>query len=410
MRPSSLILALALGLPLAGPLLLAAPSRAQDFSTAIVVNDRAVTAWEVDQRERLLQVFGTPGDVAALARTQLVDDRLKQQEFERVGATFTDAEVEAATAAFVERAGLPLDQFLGVLAGAGVASETLRDYVTVNTLWRDYARARFAERITVTDAEIDQRLAQEAQGTGGFEVLLSEIIIAAPPPQAAQARAIAEGLADGATEAEFSAAAQAYSATPSREQGGRLDWAPITNYPEGIRGLLLGLAPGGTTPVLELDGAVAVIQLRGLREGAAREVAPEAIDYAQLRIPGGASAEALAEAARVAASVDRCDDLYGIARGLPADRLLRQEVSPGAIDEGTALDLAALDPDEATWGRTIDGGATLLFTMLCGRTYPLAEGIPDREAVRGLIQGERLTTYSDALLADLRAAATIVGE
>ncbi len=404
LRPFAL--ALLLATPLAPVATLAA---AQDFSPVIVVNDRAVTGWELDQRTRLLTLFGTSGDVAAEARTQLVDDRLKQQEFERVGAELTPEGLDEAIAEFVERAGLPPGQFEGVLAQGGVAPETLRDYVEVNTLWRDYIRARFGETVEVSEAEIDQRLAREAVGAGGIEVLLSEIIIPAPPPQAAQARAIAEEVARTTSAAEFEAAAREYSAVPSREQGGRLDWAPVTNYPPALQEVLLRLEPGEVTPPLELEGAVALLQLRDLREGEVPDAAPQSIDYAQLRIPGGQSAEALAEAARVAATVDTCDDLYVVARGRPDLALVRQAVAPGQIDQGTALDLAALDPNEATWGR-VGADGTLLLTMLCARTFPLIEGAQDREQVRTLITGDRLTTYADALLADLRAAATIVGE
>lgn len=394
---------------LALALLLAGPAAAQDFSPAIVVNDRVVTGWELDQRARLLELFGTSGDVAAEARSQLVDDRLKSQEFERVGAELTPEQLDAAIEEFVGRAGLPPGQFEGELAEAGVAPETLRDYVLANTLWRDYIRARFGESVEVSEEEIDQRLAQEAVGTQGIEVLLSEIIIAAPPPQAAQARAIAEDVSRTTSVAEFEAAAREVSAVPSREQGGRLDWAPVTNYPPALQAVLLGLESGEVTPPLELEGAVALLQLRDVREAAVPPAAPEAIDYAQLRIPGGQSAEALAEAARVAATVDTCDDLYVVARGRPDLALVRQAVAPGQIDEGTALDLAALDPNEATWGRVGEDGS-LLLTMLCARTYPLIEGAEDREAIRTLITGDRLTTYADALLADLRAAATVVGE
>lgn len=401
-----LLRSLALGLLLAGA---ASPPAAQDFSPVIVVNDRAVTGWELDQRTRLLTLFGTGGDVAAEARTQLVDDRLKQQEFERVGAELTPEGLDEAIAEFVGRAGLEPAQFEGVLAQGGVAPETLRDYVEVNTLWRDYIRARFGETVVVGEADIDQRLAREAVGAQGLEVLLSEIIIAAPPPQAAQARAIAEQVSRSASVAEFEAAARQYSAVPSREQGGRLDWAPVTNYPPALQEVLLGLDPGEVTPPLELEGAVALLQLREVREADAAPAEPEAVDYAQLRIPGGSSAAALAEAARVAATVDTCDDLYAVARGRPDLALVRQAVAPGQIDQGTALDLAALDVDEATWGRVGPDGA-LVLTMLCARTYPLVEGAQDREQVRTLIVGDRLTTYADALLADLRAAATIVGE
>ena len=51
---------------------LGTPVAAQDlFSPAIVVGDRAVSGYEVAQRTLLLDLFGTPGDLAETAREEL---------------------------------------------------------------------------------------------------------------------------------------------------------------------------------------------------------------------------------------------------------------------------------------------------------------------------------------------------
>ncbi|EPX85923.1 periplasmic chaperone for outer membrane protein SurA [Rubellimicrobium thermophilum DSM 16684] len=382
---------------------------AQDFSPVIVVNDRAVTGWELDQRERLLRFFGTPGDLPTLARRQLVDDRLRQQELERAGVSLTEEGRARAIEDFAARAGLSAEELFAELARSGIDRRTLTDYVEISTLWRDYIRARYGSRIDpASEEEIDRRLAQEQVRQAGIEVLLSEIIIPAPPEQAAAVQAVAEEIARTPSIAAFEAAARQYSAVPSRERGGRLDWVPLSNYPPALQGLLLSLAPGEVTPPLTLTGAVALLQLRDIREGTVPEAQPDSLDYAILRIPGGLTAPALARAARIDAEADRCDDLYGYR--LPADQLLRLEQTPSEIPQDIALALAALDPGEASWGLTADGGQTLLFVMLCARHFPLPEGVPDRDTVAGAIRGERLQQYADALLAELRAAATIVGE
>lgn len=400
---SGLLKALGLALALAGPV------AAQDlFSPAIVVNDRAVTGYELAQRIRLLEVFGTPGDLPRLARTQLVEERLKAQELERVGVSLSEEGLAQALEDFAARAGLSAAEFVARLERDGVAYETLRDYVEANVAWRDYIRARFGDRVEVAEEEVDQALAQESSGSAGIEVLLSEIIIPAPPEQAAEAEALAARLSRITSTAEFEAAAREVSATRSREQGGRLDWAPLSNYPAALQEIILGLSPGQVTPPLPLTGAVALLQLRDIREAAVPAAQPEAVDYAVVRIPGGLSPPALREAARIAAQAETCTDLFGL--GIPDANILREEVAPGAIPQEVALDLASLDPGEVTWGRTESGGQVLLLTMLCSRSYPLPEGAGDREAVANAIRSQRLEGYSEAILADLRASATIVGE
>ena len=148
------------------------------------------------------------------------------------------------------------------------------------------------------------------------------------------------------------------------------------------------------------------VQMRGLRE--VNQVAPEpaAIEYAAFYIAGGLTDRALREAQSIDNRVDTCDDLYSVAQGLPEDRLQRDVLPPADIPTDVAMILATLDTGETNYSLTRANGETLLFLMMCGRTPVLGEGV-DRETVRNQLRSQRLATYADALLADLRAAATI---
>lgn len=390
---------------LAGVLAAGQPAVAQGlFSPVITVNDSAITGFEIDQRIKLLEIFRTPGNLPELAREQLVEDRLKQQELDRVGLQLTDEGLRAAMEDFAGRANLTLAQFVTVLEQNGVAEETLRDYVEIGIAWRDYIRQRYSGRVNVTESDIDMAIAQAGTATAGIEVLLSEIIIPAPPPEAERAMSVAQRIAQLTSTAAFESAAREVSALPSRENGGRLPWAPLSNYPPALHGLILGLAPGEVTPPIPIENGIALFQLRDLREGAA--VAPEIalVDYAAYYATGGA-----AEAQAVADRVDTCDDLYGVAHGQPPERLDRREVAPAEIPQDVALELARLDTDEISTRLTADDGATVVVLMLCGRTPAGAEEI-DREAIANRLRSERLAGFADALVEDLRAAATIVGQ
>jgi len=76
------------------------------------------------------------------------------------------------------------------------------------------------------------------------------------------------------------------------------------------------------------------------------------------------------------------------------------------IPEDVAIELAKLDAGETSYALTRADGETLVFLMMCGRTPVLGEG-QDRDTIRTQLVSQRLGTYADALLADLRAAATI---
>ena len=375
------------------------------FAPVIVINDAVVSEFEIDQRKAMLRVFRTPGDLQQVARDQLIEDRLKLEALNAAGLRITPEGLRGAMGEFSARENMDVDQFIAVLGQAGVAEETFRDFVRVNVSWRDYIRSRFGDRAQVSEAEIDQALRQSS-GSAGIEVLLNEIIIAAPPPRAASALATAQRIAQLTSTSAFEAEARRVSALPSRTRGGRLDWLPITNYPAGLRGLLLDLAPGPVTAPIPITDRVALFQMRGLRE--VNQVAPEpaAIEYAAFYIAGGLTDRALREAQSIDNRVDTCDDLYGVAQGLPEDRLQRDVLPPADIPTDVAMILATLDTGETNYSLTRANGETLVFLMMCGRTPVLGEGV-DRETVRNQLRSQRLANYADALLADLRAAATI---
>ena len=383
-------------------LLLPGAAMAQgQFSPVLTVNDAAITGFEIAQRRKLLELFRTPGNLDDLAIEQLVDDRLKAQELARQGLQITDEGLAAAMEDFATRANLSLDEFINVLNQNDVDQATLRDFVKVGVSWRDYVRSRFGNLTDVTEAEIDAAIGQSAVADAGIEVLLSEIIIAAPPPQAAAALATAQQISQLTSTAAFEDAARRVSALPSKTAGGRLDWLPISNYPAPLRPIILALAPGQVTAPLPITNGVALFQLRAVREAPVPAAPPATIDYAAYAVADQAQAQTVKN------QIDTCDDLYGLAQGQPAQVLDRQTLPPDQIAPDLALELAKLDVDEVS--TAITRGTSTLLLMLCARTPASAE-VVDRDAVRNQLRGQRLEGYSNGLLADLKAAATIVSQ
>ena len=372
------------------------------FSPAVIVNDRAVTFYEIDQRARLLTLFRTPGAGNDLAREQLIEDRLKQQELRRFGLQITDEALLTAMEDFAGRANLTLEQFVTLLGQNGVAEETLRDFVEIGVTWRDFIRSRFGPNVTITDTEIDRVINQSGAGSEGIEVLLSEIIIPAPPPRAAQALATAERISQTTSTSVFSSEARRVSALPSRNNGGRLGWLPISNYPPQLRGIILELGTGEVTAPIQIPNGVALFQMRGIREVPTTPTPPAAIEYAAYYLAGGQDA-----ARTLDDRVDTCDDLYGVAQGQPAEVLERESLPLGDIPQDVALELARLDPGEASYNLTRAGGQTTVFLMLCNRIAVAGEET-DRDAISNQLRSRKLAGFADALLADLEARATIV--
>lgn len=267
-------------------------------------------------------------------------------------------------------------------------------------------RARYGPRVQITEAEIDRALAATSpslRGARSAQVLVSEIVLRADTPEArAEALALAQDLRGSISSLEdFAAAARQYSLANSRNEGGRIPWMSLSSLPPNIAAQLLTLPPGGLSDPVEVPNAVVLFQLRALREGEA--VLPDAVsvEYARFLIPGGT----LADAMKVRMRADTCDDLYGIARGLPEERLVREVKPVAEVPADIARELARLDENEVSYGLSTPQMAVVL--MLCGRTPDLGEETLDREAVRRQLLNQRLAGYAESYLAELKADAII---
>ncbi|MFQ6548331.1 peptidylprolyl isomerase [Aestuariibius sp. 2305UL40-4] len=375
-------------------------SAQSQFSPAIIVNDDVITAYELDQRRRFLELVRAPGNPADLAREQLIEEKLQLQETRRVGIELPPDAVEQGMADFAGRANLTLDQFTQLLNSAGVEIGTLRDFTTAGLAWREYIRGRFRNEAQVDDDEIEDAAAGSTGGRASIRVLVSEIIIAAPPPRAAAAQREAERISELTSVEAFSAAARRVSALPSRANGGRLPWQPLTDLPPVVQNIVLGLNRGEVSDPIPIQNGVALFQLRDIEEVAPPAPQFGAIDFA---VVGVASAE---DAARISARADTCDDLYGIFRNASEEQLYRDTLPPDQIPTEVALVLPRLDPGEVTLLPAANGSR---LVMLCGRTPVLEDGEEiDREAIRNQLVSRRLGGFAEALLAELRADATIV--
>jgi peptidyl-prolyl cis-trans isomerase SurA len=280
----------------------------------------------------------------------------------------------------------------------------VRDFSRVGIGWRDLISARFLARARPTEEEIDRAMGQA--GSGSVQVLLSEIILPINEQNAPQVEDLAQQIAALNTRAAFAAAATQYSAAQSRENGGELNWMPITKLPPQLQEVVLALDTGEVTEPLPLQGAVALFQMRGLREVAGRAQRYDAIEYAAYYLPGGRSPETLAKAQEIIAGTDTCDDLYGVAKGQDPSVLDRVSLAPGEIDRDIAIELAKLDPGETSTAVTRNNGQTLVLLRLCGRTAELGEG-QNRETVANALTAQRVESLSASYLEQLRADARI---
>ncbi len=379
------------------------PAGAQSFTPVARVDGEVITRFELDQRQRFLTLLRAPGDVRAVALDQLVSERLQNREVERAGIELTDEQISAGIEEFAKRGNLTGEQFLTLLAQKGIAAESFRDFVAAGVGWREFVKAKFSPLVTLSQTEIEIAMG-ESEPEAGLRVLLSEIALPAGDPATRRASMKRANRLTGLDEAGFRDAATRFSVARSRAEGGEMPWVDASTLPPVIAGPVRALRPGQTTRPIQTGDKIRVYFMRD-REQVKGGKRPTVVDYAALLLPGGASEANLAAAAKIRADITDCDGLYPVARGLPPEQLIREELRETAVPAPFRAELATLDPGEISTRVTTANGA-LAVLMLCARGNELPRSTTE-EAVAIQLKNSRMSSMARSFLDELKADARI---
>ena len=264
----------AIGLAVA--LLSAAPAPAQTmFRPVAVVNDSAITGFDLAQRAQILIALGfptaSPDALRAESLEQLIEDRLKLQEGVRLGLSAQADSIDAGIEEFADRSGLSADEFRTAMSTQGVTGLALNDMVSAEMVWRQVVRGRFARRVEPGEAEIDAEIAL-LQQRAGVSYRISEIGLPTGDAgrSAAETRALAEELYASLSQGgDFAAAVRTYSRAPSAARGGEVGWVSSAQMPPDLAETLSELSPGQVGRPLSVAGGVSILKLIEKRVDAA---------------------------------------------------------------------------------------------------------------------------------------------
>jgi parvulin-like peptidyl-prolyl isomerase len=234
------------------------------FIPAVFVNDQVITAYDLDQRARLLALLGAPAEPLD-ARDSMIDDRLKRSAAAEAGIASDRAQTEGALGRFASARGVNAQQLQNQLAGAGVSRITLRDFIETELLWSGYVRRSFAARAQVSDLELQDEI-DNSERMVQVAYDLSEVSIPFARDEAG-ARALALRVSreiNGG--ADVAALARRHSRSPTAAAGGRVGVMPQDRLPPQVRAQLQGLTGGQATAPVEVPGGVVVLVVNARNE------------------------------------------------------------------------------------------------------------------------------------------------
>ena len=380
MAPVALSLALSLALALAG-LLSSAPSWGQAASSAAprrtpivlvdrivaVVNNEVVTQLELrDRLQRVMQDLQfrntSPPDRELLERQvleRIIIERVQLQHASDTALRVDDVQLDQAVARVAASNNLSLPEFRAVLAQEKILIEKFREDLRTEIVISRLRDREVENRITVSESEIDNYLADEQTSKAGAEEYnISHILVRLPeqasPEQIERQRArVEEALKRLRGGADFGQVSAAFSDAPEALTGGEMGWRGHDRLPELFAQALVKMKPGSVSEVLRSPAGFHLLRLNDQR---------------------GAGAAAMVEQTRVRHILVRVNELVSESEAQRKLANLRERIVNG-VD---FAELARLNSDDGSAARGGDLG-----WIFSGDTVPEFE-----RAMRALKVGE----------------------
>ena len=241
-----------LGALLIGLALLAGSVLPATAATKATVNGVSISDTQVSLRLKLFQLEGKSGAKGAL--DELIEEQVMLQEAKRLGINVSDAQVDEAVLQVARNLKMSRDKLIATLQQAAVNIDTLKDRLRANLAWNQVVSSVVAQRVQISDAELDQKAQAELSGANSFDYILKEVIFigkgsSARTGQANQYRKSFQGC-DNAVQLSLS-----YTDAAVIDLGRR----HATQLPEAIAKELAGLNVGGISKPRTVEQGVSML-------------------------------------------------------------------------------------------------------------------------------------------------------
>jgi peptidyl-prolyl cis-trans isomerase SurA len=245
----------------------------------VIVNDEAITQFDLtEQRRSMLSQLKasniTPPSNDVLDKQvleRLIVERALLQFAKDTGIRVDDTTVERTILRVAEENKLKPDDFRKLLEREGIAYANYREDIRRQILVQRVREREVDNKVTVSDAEVNNYLATlESQAGSEDEYLLSHIYVTVPEqatPDVVEARRqrAVEALQEVRSGKEFAQVAASYSNAPDASSGGNLGWRTAARLPTVFAELVRKMKPGDVSGILRSAGGFHVVKLADVR-------------------------------------------------------------------------------------------------------------------------------------------------
>jgi peptidyl-prolyl cis-trans isomerase SurA len=252
------------------------PENPQLFGTTLpsvvkataLVNGEVITQSDIDQRLALLAISNggeIPPDQMEPLRQQvlrnLIDETLQIQAAKADKINVTDSDIDRALARVSQQNNQTPEQLAAFLKAHGSSIKSIRRQIQGEIAWTRLQQKRIENTVSVGDDEVKAVLDKLNASKGTEEYHVSEIYVAASGDEAratATANQILDQLKNGGS---FAAYARQYSEASTAAVGGDLGWVRPAQLPQQLAEVVQALKPGQISSPIAVPGGVSLIAL-----------------------------------------------------------------------------------------------------------------------------------------------------
>lgn len=163
------------------PAFIPSSAYAQAAQVRYVVNDVAITSYDIDRRVALLKLMGRTGNLGEVANQEMIDQTLRLQEIARLRVSATDQMVDQSYESFAQSNNMSTAQLDGVLTQAGVTRDHFKNFIRAQMGWGRVLQSKVQSSQTLSEQDVVAKMLQQGgRKPSATEYTLQQVIFVIP--------------------------------------------------------------------------------------------------------------------------------------------------------------------------------------------------------------------------------------
>jgi peptidyl-prolyl cis-trans isomerase SurA len=161
----------------------AVPTAAHAQEVVAVVDGEPITALDVEQRSKFIQMSSQKAPARKDVVDTLVDEILEIREAKKFSIDVPNSEVDNAFANVGNRMGADPKKLTDILVKGGASAETLKHQLKAQIAWNALVRGRFKASLEIADSDVEAQLdlhKPQDKNEVGYEYVMRPVLFVVP--------------------------------------------------------------------------------------------------------------------------------------------------------------------------------------------------------------------------------------